>query len=230
MKKIMILGALALGISFGANAQKPESSSFSLEATLGIDGTPVGTPTFGGANTPSLRGRYFLDDKMAVRAQLGFWTDNFSQPATEPYISRIGRYDRQTVNYGLGAGMEMHMGGTDRLSPYVGGQLNWNRAITNHEWMDSEGNPWGSPTLKPGASRIITSATNTWGLDFLAGMDYYFAQNVYVGVEIGYNLSLRVEGDQTDVNTGDPVDVQENNTFYSITPGSVSGLRLGWRF
>jgi hypothetical protein len=61
-------------------------------------------------------------------------------------------------------------------------------------------------------------------------MDYYFAQNVYVGVEIGYNLSLRVEGDQTDVNTGDPVDVQENNTFYSITPGSVSGLRLGWRF
>lgn len=231
MKKIMFIGALVLGLGLAANAQKPESSSYSLEATLGIDGTPVGTPTFGGANTPSIRGRYFLDSKMAVRAQVGFWTDNYSQPVTEPYIQALGRYDRQVLNYGIGAGIEMHMDGTDRLSPYVGGQFNFNRSITNHEWIDAEGNPWSTnQTLKPGASRIITSAANTWGIDLIAGMDYYFAQNVYVGVEIGYNLSLLVEGDQTDANTGDPLDITENNTEYNVSPGSVSGLRLGWRF
>lgn len=230
IKSKLVLAAFALGISFTAQAQKPESSSFSLEAALGVSGTPVSTPTFGGAATPSVRARYFLDSKMAIRAQVGFWTDNFSQPATEPYIQALGRYDQQTLNYGIGAGIEMHMDGTDRLSPYVGGQFNFNRAITNHEWIDAEGNPGAAPVLKPGASRIITSATNTWGIDLLAGMDFYFAQNVYVGVEIGYMLSLRVEGDTTDANTGDPLDITENNTQYTVTPGSVSGLRLGWRF
>jgi outer membrane protein W len=218
MKRKMILAAMGLALCVGAQAQKPESSTYSLEAQFGIDGTPIASPT--------IRGRYFIDQKMAVRVQVGFWTDNNSVPVSEPFTPNYGRIDDQTLNYGLGAGIEMHMEGTDRLSPYVGGQFNWNRNIFNQEWFDAE----NTSTYKPGFSRVITSATNRWGIDLLAGADYYFAQNIYLGVEIGYYLGIEVQGDRAEVLNNQPVNVTEEDTRYDIAPGSVAGLRLGWRF
>jgi hypothetical protein len=222
MKKKMILAAMAFGICFGVQAQKPESSSYSLEAQFGIDGTPFSENN---GEMPHIRGRYFLSNTMAIRGQIGFMTRNLSQPITEDFIARIGRRDQQWLTYGIGAGMEMHMEGTDRLSPYVGGQINFNRMIYNQEWIDAD---WSG--LKPGYSEIETAASNIWGIDLVAGIDYYFAQNVYVGLEIGYYLNLEVDGDHTHFMNGNPVNVTEQDTEYNITPGSVNGIRLGWRF
>lgn len=221
MKKTMILAAAVLGLTFGAEAQKPESSQFSIESQFGIDGTPISSPT--------IRGRYFLDAKMPIRAEVGFATSNESTPVTEPFTQNVGRFDMQTVTYGIGAGIEMHWDGTDRLSPYYGGQLNFTRVISNQNWYNAEGPTWG-PTLKMGNTKTITSATNWWGIDIVAGADYYFAQNVYLGVEIGYNLSLMVAGEQAEWENDQRLDVTEQPTDYFVSPGAVSGLRLGWRF
>ena len=91
---------------------------------------------------PSVRLRYFFKDNMAGRVQYGMNTGS-------DMIS-------------IGLGYEYHIGGTDRMSPYFGG-------LVDYASMGDD--------------------NSSVGVNIVGGMDYYVFENVYVGLELmlGYN-------------------------------------------
>lgn len=117
--------------------------------------------------------------------------DDEANPLT---TSRMGGF-----NISVRPGIERHLDGTNRLSPYVGAALNIDYSsnkTTNEFW---------SPDSR--AALIDNNADNdfedftVWeqetkngslgfGLSALAGMDFYFADNIYLGVEFGFGFGF----------------------------------------
>ena len=137
MKKLAILFC-GIIISGSVMAQKPtDSNPFSLEG--GMNYTSGEGLSF---DAPSIRLRYFFKENMAGRVQYMMDTD------------------AEVISIGLG--YEYHLGGTDRMSPYFGGLLDF--------------------TSTGDDDAII-------GVNVVGGMDYYVFENVYMGLELmlGYN-------------------------------------------
>jgi opacity protein-like surface antigen len=88
------------------------------------------------------------------------------------------------MNFGLAA--EYHLAGTDRMSPYF-----------------TAGFKVGNDTR---------TEISTFGLNVGAGIDYYVAENIYVGLELGFNYNSS-EGSSS-----------------SSLGNAASALRMGWRF
>lgn len=98
----------------------------------------------------------------------------------------LNKIEDVTSGFNLGLGYERHLKGTDKLSPYLGGGF----------------------CMK--ATNLNDEKTNDFGLNALAGMDYYVFENVYLGLELG--LSFAVNDDR--------------GLYNSMT----SAVRCGWRF
>ena len=92
-------------------------------------------------------------------------------------------FEPSTMNINLG--YERHMSGTDKMSPYLGAGLGFS------------------------SSNLDGDRTYDFGLNMLAGMDYYIVQNIYLGLELGLTFANEGEG-----------------LYNSMT----SAVRCGWRF
>ena len=137
MKKLLILFC-GMIISGSIMAQKPtDGNPFSLEGNMNYTSGEGMSFT-----APSVRLRYFFKDNMAGRVQYGMNTG----------------YDMISI----GLGYEYHLGGTDRMSPYFGG-------LVDYASMGDD--------------------NSSVGVNIVGGMDYYVFENVYVGLELmlGYN-------------------------------------------
>ena len=100
-----------------------------------------------------------------------------------------------TTKIGLGFGIEKHFKGTERLSPYVGG---------------------ANEVKGPNGFRV--------GARGVFGADYYFAKNLYLGVEAGLGIFYHNTG-KTEVN-GTTTDDGSNK--FEIAPSVVGGVRVGF--
>jgi opacity protein-like surface antigen len=187
MKKLMILVS-AVALSGTMFAQKAGSDNpYSLEGAMNVSKDGVSWAA------PNLRMRYFIKDNLALRLTLG--RDAVSETSTETNTT----YDstgtatvttsevttkNSIMNFGLAA--EYHLAGTDRMSPYF-----------------TAGFKVGNDTR---------TEISTFGLNIGAGIDYYVAENIYVGLELGFNYNSS-EG-------------SSNSSFGN----AASALRMGWRF
>ena len=187
MKKLMILVS-AVALSGTMFAQKAGSDNpYSLEGAMNVSKDGVSWAA------PNLRMRYFIKDNFALRLTLG--RDAVSETSTETNTT----YDstgtatvttsevttkNSIMNFGLAA--EYHLAGTDRMSPYF-----------------TAGFKVGNDTR---------TEISTFGLNVGAGIDYYVAENIYVGLELGFNYNSS-EG-------------SSNSSFGN----AASALRMGWRF
>ena len=187
MKKLMILVS-AVALSGTMFAQKAGSDNpYSLEGAMNVSKDGVSWAA------PNLRMRYFIKDNLALRLTLG--RDAVSETSTETdtiYDSNgTGTISTSEVttknsimNFGLAA--EYHLAGTDRMSPYFTAGFN----VGNNTNTD----------------------VSSFGLNLGAGIDYYVAENIYVGLELGFNYNSS-EG-------------SSNSSFGN----AASALRMGWRF
>ena len=186
MKKLMILVS-AVALSGTMFAQKAGSDNpYSLEGAMNVSKSGVSW------NAPELRMRYFIKDNLAVR--LTFGRDGSSvttnvdasiDTATNTIIPASEVTTKNSImNFGLAA--EYHLAGTDRMSPYFTAGFN----VGNNTNTD----------------------VSTFGLNLGAGIDYYVAENIYVGLELGFNY-----------NTSD-------GSRSSSFGNSASAVRMGWRF
>ncbi len=187
MKKLMILVS-AVALSGTMFAQKAGSDNpFSLEGAMNVSKEGVSWAA------PNLRMRYFIKDNLAVRLTLG--RDAVSNTATvsttvydslgNPTTTESEVTTKNSImNFGLAA--EYHLAGTDRMSPYFTAGFN----VGNNTNTD----------------------VSTFGLNVGAGIDYYVAENIYVGLELGFNY-----------NTSD-------GSSSSSLGNAASALRMGWRF
>ena len=193
MKKLMILVS-AVALSGTMFAQKAGSDNpYSLEGAMNVSKEGVSWAA------PNLRMRYFIKDNLALRLTVG--RDGSSVTTTVPaststVTDTAGNTTTTTIpasevttknsimNFGLAA--EYHLPGTDRMSPYFTAGFNTGKDSRND--------------------------FSTFGLNLGAGIDYYVAENIYVGLELGFNYT------STDGSTS------------SSLGNAASALRMGWRF
>lgn len=228
MKKLVLVGALA---AFGAmHAQedrsfKPEAGDVTAEVGLsgGLGNTSVSLADQGFGNGAMLKGRYFTSEKNAFRAVLFLGSDSVTEK-NNPNIT-----DKETqTGFGIGFGMERHFTGTERLSPYVGGDVLL--GFTNSKMETT------NTTLPNSTVTVVQKGPNAFriGVRGVFGADYYFVRRVYLGVEGGLGLFYQNEGDTTVTTTNGTnapvVTTTTGGSSFQVKPSVVGGLRLGFVF
>lgn len=221
MKKLMLVGALALFA--GVNAQEYKPTAGDVTVDLGVSGglgnTSVNLPNQGFGMGPMFKARYFKAEKLAYRATLFVANDSYTDNSVEHVVGKENEF-----GLGLGFGIEKHFTGTERLSPYVGGDV-----ILGYSSISSKETE--SLPSQPVYTFERTGPNNFgFGLRGVFGADYYFAKRVFLGVEAGLGFMYVTEGETTIKSTGSPdVTVKGGNTF-SIRPDVATGVRIGYAF
>jgi len=226
MKKLSLLvGGVVL--STVAMAQKPAAADapISVEGQLGWNSS---TFSF---NAPSIRARYFVADNIAVRLTLGInnssTTDNYYENEQDN-TGATGTYESANNAWNLGLGAEYHFAGTDKLSPYVGLDILLGGGKVTSDGANSDGN-----TYVADYSETAEAKTSALGVNLVAGTDYYFAENFYLGFELGWGFSSMTQKEGTSEVTfgGTTVkNVSNESKMGGLQNNAISMLRLGWRF
>lgn len=143
-----------------------------------------------------------------------------------------------TITIGLQPGIEKHLTGTERLSPYFGGYVDLNFTTKNKKddtqlTLANGNNELGYNQTKSGSLGI--------GLNAVAGFDYYLAKSIYLGTELGFGVStsmpmknknenviLNADGTGTTTVSGDGK--KDNVSKLQVGPNVVGQIRLGWLF
>jgi hypothetical protein len=233
MKKL-ILSVAMLAVGSAAFAQKSASGDFTLETTLNLQ---VGTAPIS-LFTPNVRARYFIMDDLAARVQFLSSSDNMTNNFNENSDGTGGKGEQIIKNsfFSFGIGAEKHFAGTDKLSPYLGALVTFGSFGASEEWKEFDES---TSAYSKGTTGNITngntmggSAASFFNFSLLAGADYYFLENVYIGGEFGWGFTSIGGKDEEKTET------KGGTTTKEINPGSSSSglgistgsIRLGVKF
>jgi hypothetical protein len=148
-----------------------------------------------GSDIVAIKGRKFLQDNTALRG-----LSNIS-------IKNDGNITDFT--FALGAGIEKHRPGRERLSTYWG----YGAAVGLSTDSDSEEDFFSED------EKVSTETTIAMSLGVFSGFDYYIMPDIYLGLELNYGLGVK----SVTPEKGKGV------TSFTLAPGVSSFLRLGWR-
>src|SRR5690554_5549513 len=243
MKKI-IYGSLIAGCLFlvgnkataqtYAEVEKPgEDTPWSIE-TL-INGNVGGAATNGIVwNTPSLRARYFVNDTWAARIQLGIGDGSGQSMKETNYFYELPdgtggegleKISRTALSIQIGA--EYHFAGTQKLDPYAALGVNFGVGTQKTVETDAYGGAYAE-----GFSGESKGGYTVLGATLGLGMDFYFVENVYLGLELGLGInSINEKESQWEQTT--PVGSDSGTlpkTYGETFLGTQASVRLGWRF
>jgi len=248
MKKLIAIAAAALLLGGTVSAQETTSmqasSSASTKATAGAITVEGQLSLWGPTNViaPLIRGRYFLTDDLAVRLQLGFFTNNNTTNFAEQNNGEGGQGSRERTNsmFDIRLGIEKHLGSHEKFSPYLAAEFMFGSGSATETWTNSDnGNDY-----EVGESNKISGGWNgggttynpgtTIGLNLIIGADYYVFDQLYVGAEFGYGFTSNNRPDVVTERTSG------NTTVTTVNLGGSSsalgmynmngGLRIGLRF
>ncbi len=223
MKKLLIIAAL-VGVGTYANAQyKPAAG----EKTLEVNFTPLGGSPI---SINGIKLRKFNDESTALRLGVNL---NYASSKTRTGTTADGSvelYDRaSTLGISIQPGIEKHMSGTSRLSPYVGGVLDigFQSSTNKSEFEGGTANQVEETTIKgqTGFFRV--------GVNAVAGADYYISNKLYMGVEVGYGLQLVSNATiktETTVSGAPTVKDQKPGSTFNFGPNFNGAIRLGYAF
>lgn len=225
MKKLLLVAAAAAFMSSATQAQdvlKQTGGESNIEFLFSpLGGSPIGIN--------GIKFRKFTSATTAWRASvfigLSSSTDKFI--GTDEDGDDVDLQDKMTgFDFSIAPGYEMHFAGTDRLSPYVGGEviIGFSNEKSVMEMSD--------------AATDITTVTEktgsfTGGLNALAGVDFYFADNIYLGAELGFGFAFTSDFETT---TEVDFDGESNETTepggssFNLGPNVVGSMRLGFLF
>ena len=154
-------------------------------------------------------------------------TQNFFEDEAEN-ADGSGTYETKTGALNAAVGAEYHFAGTDRLSPYAGLDIMFGSGKLTTEGTNSDGTTWIDDY-----SESSEAKTSMFGVNLVAGTDYYFAENFYIGLELGlgWQSMTQKEGESTVTFAGTTTTVKSNEEKDSFFGNNVVGnFRLGWRF
>ncbi len=217
----MFIALVATSVA-GANAQKFQGGEKNLEVNFSpLSASPIGID--------GIRFRMFNSESSAIRVGFsingGKTTDVMSQAgpnAVDPTVTDPELYSTdKSFGFSLRPGYEKHFAGTDRLSPYVGAELIF--AMTSKTYTE-EYRSGNSVATNPDPANWTTwtaarkDGTTTFGLNAVAGADFYFADNFYLGVELGLGFQS-VKQKDVEITISD-----ENAWLQPGTPTHVDGF------
>ena len=235
MKKFIIAASL-LAVALTSNAQdtyKFAAGDNNFEfSSAPFSGSPLGLP--------QIKYRRFLSESLAFR--LGLNVTMTSKSSITPDESNLAGapagamidLTRKESSFGweLAPGIEKHFAGTDRLSPYVGAELRvaGKSSTVTDETQAADGKINTTTTKNDNKGGFMA-----FGLNLVAGADFYFAKKVYLGGEFGYGFGFTSYSDRTVENTAlttQPDPMKQGSEFgFGASLGSLNGrLKLGFLF
>lgn len=230
MKKTILFIAFALMTMTGVFAQKQTGGEKNLEVAFApLGGNPV--------SMSGIRLRLFNSEASAIR--IGLFLGGSTNKDVTAQAEESGDPDQpelyttnKSMDISLRPGYEKHFAGTDRLSPYVGAEL----ALTLHNESE-EVESWSviNDNGDTGVSTVTTKdGSTTFGLNLLAGTDFYFADNIYLGAELGFGFQTTSNKDTeveiAGIDNAENPDPAINGSNSAWGPNVQGTLRLGWLF
>ena len=231
MKNLSIIALLftlaTCSLAQETNSFKPGADDYNLEFQF----TPFGSSPIG---ISGIRVRKFQSENIAYRLNL------FLSYSSDKIITQQGdslqpelKNTNNVFQIRLRPGIEKHLPGTDRLSPYFGVELDLGfQKTTNKQERELF-----TPDPEPGEV-VVDKILNQngflrLGLNAIAGFDFYVAERLYLGAELGYGffwqkgLDIKYKTSEDGVVPPDP-EVQGGE--FSISPSVVSAIRMGYIF
>ena len=228
-KSILAVAAIAM-FCFAANAQRPvDANPFSLEGGLSLN---AGTSTF---SAPELRLRYFAADNIAGRIGIMYNSTNevmnaygFDADLNETADS-LGVQTIKNSMMWISVGGSYHFSQLEKLSPYGFLDVMIGSGSSNETWEDFDGSGYAD-----GISAEVSTKTSGLGVRFGGGFDYYFAENVFIGAEVGFMfMSETDKGGEVVVTSGTATTTTtllSQGSLGSFGNSATAAVRLGWRF
>jgi opacity protein-like surface antigen len=225
MKKVLMIAVAACFIGSAANAQdvyKQTGGEGNVEVLFApLGGNPIGIN--------GIKYRKFTEANRAWRAEafLGF---NTSTDIVGEFNNNDLTDKRQSFDLELAFGIENHLPGTDRLSPYWGyeGRIGFG---TNSRTTESVGfNADFEEALQEDKRSDGFFSIGAFGI---AGFDYYFAHNIYLGAELGVGARFITDFDtkfESSVGSESVSSESPNGSSLSFGPVVQGRLRLGVLF
>ncbi len=233
MKRTLLLTAVVVGIAGAASAQyKPAAG----EATLEVNFAPLGGSP---VSIAGIKYRSFGTETSAFRLGvfLGFGsttTITQDEDTENGATAKELKDSESTFSINIQPGIEKHFAGTERLSPYIGGVLNLGYEATSEKSETQFTSTLVGEDVEKGGSLNV-------GLNAVAGFDYYVANKLYLGTELGFGVAMSkdmtkkvttqslnqngdaLESDDTESNV-------DNKSEFNVGPNVNAQIRLGWVF
>lgn len=230
MKKIL-LGLLSFSLipsSFSADTSriKPNRGTFTTQVGISLATLNNNVNSFG------LNGRYFLKERLALRATLQMQNQKSEQHVNEfpDGTGGTGKYTMTFHTNFLMVGLEKHFKGTRRLSPYLGVEAGYGMGSVKLVGENSNGQ-FFMPDYRESQTRKI----NQMNLGAFLGFDYWIADGIYIGIEysfVGFVAAKMPSSDKTTVSGGNTTHLvmPESKSNAVTTISSLPVFRLGWKF
>lgn len=230
MKNVLLSIIASTAIVFSSYAQDDMSSAMKQES--GNRQLEVQLAPFGGnpISIGGIRYRAFLSDQSAYRATIfiGYSSSTTPDPQQNTQGNTVDLEDSESsFIISLRPGYEIHFDGTDKLSPYVGAELDFAMQTSSSEDQNLVNDATISTTTKG------TNGFTRFGLNLVAGADYYIAKNLYMGTELGFgfamtsNSDIEIESDAPGFQAPDPV---AQGSSFDLGPNVLGQIRLGYTF
>ncbi|HLV42616.1 MAG TPA: hypothetical protein VKY37_10075, partial [Brumimicrobium sp.] len=209
------------------------ATPFSIEVLMGTNNDGINW------KAPALRGRYFLSNNLAVRLQLalgdgiGASTGSQMSELHEFYefsdgTGGVGTQKINRVGLALQLGAEYHFLGTQKLDPYASFGINFGGGSEKQVFTAVQ----PGVGYNPAYGVDVKGGYSVFGAQLGLGMDFYFVENVYFGVELGLGFGAINRKDREQVATITPGGVNTTVTegYKEAYLGTQAAFRLGWRF
>ena len=218
----LILGMLGCGF---AQDFKPAAGAHNLEVQF----APLGEAPI---RVPGIRYRHFLSPTLAVRTTVlvNYFRDPeiIRQANPDNDVEELRDMDTD-FRFFLNPGIEKHLAGTDRLSPYFGAELTLGMSSSSYRL---EFEDFASSDIY-----FIRSRTRffTLGFNAVAGADFYLSPQLYMGIEFGYGFFFdspiveRVRSNDPDFEEDENPDREAGSSGFGLVNG-LGQIRLGYFF
>lgn len=223
-KHVFILAMVALAATMYAQESynKPETPKFALEVGF----TPLQTTETITLMGEQIRGTYSINNKIGIRLGLGIAS------AKANYDDKQADYSKESAaisQFSITPGVIYSFIGTNRLTPYVGFEL----ALGTTSNKNTTENRRGNVQVKT-VSTNTDGAFNTFGANIFSGFNYYFAKNIFVGVEVGFGATnMAVKKQSVKITTDGSTtthDTDEVVSAFGVGFICNPAIRLGWAF
>ena len=238
MKKVLFTAALFSVFSFASAQENTTPSTSEFKPAAGANNFELNFVPLNGKpiQLTYIRYRRFLTESTALR--LGVGLSYSSTSVDSVFASNVTAGANVTekaktsqFGWNIKPGYEKHFAGTNRLSPYIGGELDLAGQSTK------EVNPVGLVGTTDEVS--ITTTRNKSkggffrvGINAVAGFDCYITKHLYLGSEFGFGFQMvsysKLKTENSTLTT-QPDDVKQGSEL-NIGPNFNSAIRLGFIF
>lgn len=222
MKKLIIIAAVALFTGSAVQAQdvmKQTGGEQNFEVMFKpLGGSPIGIN--------GIKYRKFTSATSAIRASVFLGFGSSTEITGQDSNNNDLKSTSSNFDISIAPGIERHFVGTDRLSPYVGGEAVIGFSTNSTKDDTQNGTDISSLKTSMGSFNI--------GVNAIAGMDFYFADNIYLGAEFGFgilfNKDLTSKSDQANGDGSVTTVESKGGSSFNIGPNAVGAIRLGFLF